>query len=136
MALSSDGQYHGQLATAQTLNGTVTAGDVVYLNSSGTWQRADKTSETACKSKLGISLGSSGGGTVNILIKGWVRYTAYTHMTAVGSPVFVGTAGSTGGQTQTATTTTGQFIRCIGHCWSATSDILIFDPDNTWAEVA
>jgi hypothetical protein len=57
-------------------------------------------------------------------------------LATIGVPVFVGTAGTTGGQTETATTTTGEFLRCIGHTWSATADTLFFNPDNTWAEVA
>ena len=117
-------------------NGTLAAGKLYYLNTSNTWTDSNSTSVSGGASQLlGVAMGSSP--TSNgVLLSGYVRIgpediggTAQS-----GLPVYVSTTAKL--YTFTAPSSSGNFVRIVGHCVSAASDILLyFNPDPTWVEI-
>jgi hypothetical protein len=68
-----------------------------------------------------------------ILLVGKVRADAIFPTFTKYAPVFISEA-TAGLLTNTAPSTTGQFVRCIGQAISA--DEIWFNPNNAWIEVA
>lgn len=65
-----------------------------------------------------------------VLIEGWMRDDSSYAFTA-GKAVFIGN--TAGEATTTQSTTTGDFLRIIGHAFNG--DVFYFDPDGTWLEI-
>jgi hypothetical protein len=110
----------------------LTAGNIYYLSSTGTWTLANATTAgVANQNILGIALGTNVSD--GILLKGTysnVGYTAYT----TGVPLFLST---TNGQfTNAYPSATGNVARVIGYSLdSISSKQIYFNPDTTWIEV-
>lgn len=65
-----------------------------------------------------------------VLIEGWMRDDS-SYAFAAGKAVFIGN--TAGEATTTQSTTTGDFLRIIGHAFNG--DVFYFDPDGTWLEI-
>ena len=138
----SDKVYSGEIAKFGLVESS-SAGDLVYLNSSGKWvpAKADSIANGAIN-MLGfydgtdvilrgpIRFGSSGGTTP--------RIPAPTTLPTNGQPLYLSpdVAGEIFAYTQLGDFDPGDFIRIIGHIIDYTNDVFYFNPDNTWVEKA
>lgn len=104
-------------------------GDLVYLDSSATWQLCDANTLALYNGLLGIALAiaASGAPLLVALPGSFVYATAFPTFT-VGGPVYM--SETPGAVTQTAPTTTDAATRIIGHAFHA--DKLFFKPDNVY----
>jgi len=103
----------------QTVSGSI--GNIVYLSGSETWDLADASSESTCKSMLGINLNSN-----EILTKG-IYITSGLN---AGSIYYL--SETLGEMTTVRPTDTGTIVRILGYAISSTK--FMFDPDNTYIE--
>lgn len=116
------------LTATFTAAASLTAGDICYLTSSGTMDKADASAEATAKSMLGIATQTLGVGEVGtFLIKGNYAIGGFT----AGDPLFL--AITAGEASQFAPGTSGQINRVIGYATSGTT--IFFDPDKSWFEV-
>jgi len=122
--LGGDLDYNskGLIIASQTIDGGVSTGNLVYLDTT-TWKQADADAITTATGVLGIYLGSN-----NILIDGVWTTTGLT----AGSDYYMST--TAGGITTTAPSTTGDIVRFVGTALSTT--LLFFKPDMTPMELA
>jgi len=79
---------------------------------------------------LGIALGSAPSN--GIVLRGYVRNTSYTFATA--DILYVST--TAGSITSTSPSGTGDIVRIIGYMIDSTTDVLYFNPDNTFIELS
>ena len=108
-------------------------GKVVYFTG-GDWRLADKDNEGKTNVLIGVALGDDT--TTDVLVKGMVRLVAggiSDDTGDVGDPLYLGDDGYV---TFAPSTTSGDFVRIIGYCVDEDDDIIWFDPDKTWVEVA
>ncbi len=105
-------------------------GDLVYMDSSATWQKAKADSATTSTNLLGIALTvAASGAAVTVLLRGFVYAASPFPTLTVGAPVYI--SGATAGAVVTAApTTTDYVIRVIG--WGVNADKMWFDPDGAW----
>ena len=116
--------------------GTTVAGNLYYLNTSSQWSQANASAASSSARMLAIALGTSPT-THGMLIRGFARFTSntnYTNMASVGLPLYMST--TAGAFSQSAPSSTGNIVRIIGFVVSTTSDIMYFNPDNVWVEIA
>ena len=123
---SSPGGY-GDIVTFGT--GTLTAGNLYYLNSSQAWVAADADAASSSTGMLGIALGTSPSD--GILIRGFARSTSYTQTN--GSILYVST--TAGGIDSTAPSAAGDIVRIIGYMVNVASNVIYFNPSNDWIEL-
>ena len=121
-------------------NTTVTAGNIYVLGepSSGTsaWLQADADSEAYSKGMLAIALGSGTSDSVGMLVRGFARFTSVFSLTGgtMGNPIYLST--TAGAITQTAPSGTGDIVRIIGYLVDDTTEVIYFNPDNAYVEIA
>ena len=117
--------------------GSVTAGNLYYFNSAGSWAGVDADTVSTSNGLLGIAQATGTASTVGMLLRGTARFGSnsfYTGVTTTGAPLYVST--TVEGFTQTAPSGTGDVVRVIGYVTSAANDEIYFNPDNTWVELA
>jgi hypothetical protein len=128
---STDGEYNGEIALFGNDPFGVNEGDIVYLNTSGTWAAAQANSVNST-SLLGVWTGNE------VLLRGLVRYAgsgggAKTVPTSsIGKPMYLSAA--TAGAITSTVPGTGNYVRIVGHVISTTNDLWYFQPDNTWVK--
>jgi collagen type VII alpha len=127
-SLTSSVSGYGDIVTFGT--GSLTAGNLYYLRSDGSWALADADSETSSSGFLAIALGSTAT-TSGMLVKGYVRSTAYTAST--GAILYVST--TAGAITATAPSAAGDVVRIVGYQLDATNDVIYFNPSNDWINI-
>ena len=105
-------------------------GDLVYLDSSATWQKADADASAATySSMLGIALSvAASGAAVNVLLQGFVYAATPFPTFTIGAPIYMSTTAAA--VTQTAPTTTDSATRIIGY--GVHADKMYFNPSNDW----
>ena len=119
---------------------TVTAGNVYQLSepSGGTsaWLQTDADSEGTSKGMLAIALGSGASNSVGMLVRGFARFTSVFSLTGgtMGNPIYLST--TAGAITMTAPSGTGDIVRIIGYLVDDTTEVIYFNPDNTYIEIA
>lgn len=88
-------------------------GDLVYLDSSTTWQKADATTSTATKAgMLGIALTvTASGAAATVALPGSFVFATAWNLATIGAPVYMSTAG---GITLTQPSSTDNAIRIVG----------------------
>jgi len=129
---TANNQFRGEIVTFGN-HGTITAGDLVYLNTSGAWNRAKADTGTTSKALLGVALGTKASD--GILLRGFSRSTAtFTESVNAGLPLYVSTA-TAGNATAAIPSTTGHIARIVGYSTGVSSEIY-FCPDNTFVEIA
>lgn len=99
----------------------------LVLNSSGTWDEADADNESTV-GRLAMALETSTG-TKNILLKGIMRNDTWNF--TKGAQLFV--SATVGEITETAPSTSGQFVQVVGY--ALTEDVIIFDPSPDYMEL-
>lgn len=105
-------------------------GDLVYLDSSATWQKADADlSAAAYSSMLGIALEvKASGAACAVLLQGFVYAATPFPTLTIGAPIYM--SATAGVVTQTAPATTDSATRIVGYAVHA--DKMYFNPSNDW----
>lgn len=105
-------------------------GELVYLDSSATWQKADADGAAALySSMLGIALTvASSGNPVTVLLQGFVYAASQFPTFTIGAPVYM--SATAGAVTNTAPTTTDSATRIVGY--GVHADKMWFNPSNDW----
>ena len=120
----------------------VTAGIPYSLN--GSWTPTDAGVEAKATKLLGVASGTGSTQGTPIVLKGMVKLASGSTDTtfasaSVGDPVYLKDAGGsqqgTGIVTCTAPSSQGEYVRVVGYVVNPSSDIMYFDPDNTWIEL-
>ena len=111
-------------------SGTLTAGDLCFLDAGATWNQTDASGTPKSIGMLAIALGSSPGD--GMLVRGYVRNSLWTTF-AIGDILYVDT--TLGYITNIAPSSTGNVVRIIGYCVDSTNGVIYFNPDNTWVEL-
>jgi hypothetical protein len=120
--------YNGEIVKFGT--GTLTAGQLYYLNASGVWTLANATAAASSTGMLGIAVGSSPTAD-GLLVRGYAVNAGYTQTT--GSVIYIAT--TAGAMTETAPSATTQVVRVVGYKTSLTNTIYL-TPDPTWVTLA
>ena len=123
---AGDVWYFGNVSTV--------AGAIYFLNSSGTWSKANADAVLDGTGMLAVALG--GNSTTNgMLLRGFVTLGADIDGTEDhGVKVYL--KATDGVATVTAPTTSGHIVRIIGYSIHNSDDAIYFNPDNTWVEIA
>ncbi len=105
-------------------------GDLVYLDSSATWQKAKADSATTSTNLLGIALSvTASASPATVLLRGFIQAASPFPTLTVGAPVYI--SGATAGAVVVAQpTTTDYVIRVVGHAVHA--DKMWFNPSGDW----
>ena len=123
-------------------NDTLTAGQLYFLHTDGTWDQTDADAvATGATQLLGIGLGGSAR-TVGVATSGYIRIPSSEILNLPGSgacdglPVYVST--TAGHLDFTAPTGTGDFVRVVGYAIDDdSSDVLVYiNPSATHIELA
>lgn len=115
--------WHGETINLGTAVST-TAGNLYYFNGT-TWIAADADVLSSASSLLGLAIGSSSN--KGMLINGWYKsQTTYSSGQIYMSP-------TAGGITSTQPSTSGQYVRVIGH--GTNTNLFRFNPSNDFYEV-
>lgn len=128
---SSDGTATGEITNEFNSGYSSTAvGDLVYLDSSATWQKADADASAATYSGfLGMALAVvASGNPVAVLLRGFIYAATPFPTFTIGSPVYM--SATAGAVTQTAPVTTDSATRVIGYAIHA--DKMWFNPSNDY----
>jgi hypothetical protein len=121
-----DGTATGNITNAFNCGYSSSAvGDLVYLDSSATWQKCDANTTTLYNGLLGIALEvKASAAALRVALPGsFVYATAFPTFT-IGGPVYM--SETAGAVTQTAPTTTDAATRVVG--WGFHADKLYFFP--------
>jgi len=121
----------GEVVTFGTASGSLTAGKLYYLNTSGVWTltQANASSSNGNSQLLGIALGATVG--AGILLRGFFDMNSYltgTFNEGISLYVCETTAGNIN---VAAPGAANQFIRVVGYATS-TSKVIYFNPDGTY----
>jgi hypothetical protein len=113
-------------------NGTIAAGDIVYLKTDGSWNKTAADVVGRAKALHGIALGADAD-VHGILLRG--MYTLATDLGngQAGSPLYL--SATDGLLTATAPSDSGDVVRVMGY-QLGDDDQIWFAPDNTWVEIA
>ncbi len=123
--------YH----TPQALSGTTTTAGALYVWKNTSWVLADADAENTCSQLMAIAIGTNSA-TDGMLLKGPVTL-AGAYIAGTDSPGSVVYASTTAGRaTLTAPSGSGDIVRVIGHSLSSGGKMLLFNPDNTYVEIA
>jgi hypothetical protein len=125
--LTSSVSGYGDIVTFGS--GTLTTGDLYYLDALGGWSAADAASTSASTGMLAFALGSSP--SEGMLVRGYIRNSGFT--TNTGDIVYIAT--TAGEITTTAPSSVGEVVRIVGYSIDGTNEIIYFSPDNTWVEI-
>jgi hypothetical protein len=130
--------YNGLVLYGVTAGGTITQGQICYLDTTGKWSIVGATTSRATK-LLGICLrdASTADDLTNILLNG-IYCTPYHEQqgsSSIGVPLYL-SAVTDGSVDQTPPSGTGEYVRLIGHniceIGGQTLEVVRFNPDNTW----
>lgn len=112
-------------------SGTLTAGKLYFLNSSGVWTETDADAISTSDGLLGIALGSSPSD--GVLLRGFFDATTYLSNFIAGLPVYISTTAAS--MDTTLPSGTGDIVRCVGYCTS-TANVIYFNPESSHLELS
>ena len=131
--------YTGGQWTGETIGGiaagTVTVGQLCYLNTIGDWVPTNADNLPESTTLLGICLlTATATNPTFMLLKGFVQ-TNYSSGGTPGEPLYIepGTGLGNGWVNPNPPTSVGQIVRIIGHTHNGT--IIRFNPDNIWVQL-
>jgi hypothetical protein len=135
----TDIYYNGLVVGRCTFTsaGSFSKGQLVYQRDDGTWALADADTNISIR-LLGIALDSGVADDPLAVLLNGIYSTAYHNQSGTskpGQPLYI--SPTTGNVTETAPTTSGQYVRLIGHNIAEGTDVVVvrFDPDCTWIEL-
>ena len=111
-------------------SGSVVAGKCYYL-SGGAWALADRRAEASATNFLAVALATGTASSVGMCIRGMVTMASDTGTR--GEVVYLRIAGDF---EDSATTTSGDFVRIMGYCLDDTNGQMFFNPSTDWVEIA
>ena len=128
----SDGEGGGErLIYSPGANDTLTAGQIYYLHTDGTWNQADASSISGGGTQL-IAVGFAGSSQqVGVLLRGFIRIPSTEILNVPGSGAVDGLAvyvSTTAGHFDfTPPSSSGEFVRAVGHAIDDDSgDVLVY----------
>ena len=128
---SSDGRASGEIFFGGSAAGSFTFDDLIYMDTSGNWNRVINSSSNSTR-MLGIAIGSNPS-VDGVLLRGFVRSSGYGF--TAGSPLYI--SNSLGAMTTSVGLVgSGDYARIVGYCTNNTTDVIYFNPDNTWVRKA
>jgi hypothetical protein len=122
-------------------NTSTDAGKIYFLTgSAGTpsWTAANAQSANTSTNLLAMAVGSNSN-TDGMLIRGFARYTAdFTFTTGrPGDPLYLSDSTFLNGvMLLTPPASSGDIVRIMGYIIDATDELMYFDPDKSWVEIA
>ena len=128
----SDGEGGGErLIYSPGANDTLTAGQIYFLHTDGTWDQADGSAMSTGGTQL-VAVGFAGGSQqVGVLLRGFIRIPSSEILNVPGSgavdglPVYIST--TAGHFDFTPPSTSGEFVRPVGHAIDDDSgDVLVY----------
>jgi hypothetical protein len=130
--LTADGVAFGDILNFG--NTATTAGQIYYLNTSGTWTIAQADAfANAGGDLLAVALGTNST-TNGMLIRGFIRSSQFS-AGSIGEPLFL-SAASAGVTVASAPSTVGNIVRVMGYVvGSATQRRVYFNPSQDWIEL-
>ena len=133
-ALGTNGTYDigSRLATSWAVAGgpTLTAGRIVYLSGSTQWAQAQANTSGSSYGMLGVV--TDAGSQNEILIQGTIQISGSALTSGIaGQPVYL-SALAAGQVTLTAPSSSGHVVRTLGYIYKANSNIMYFNPDNSY----
>ena len=131
----ADGEYSGTVALF-TAAEDLTAGEVVYLNSSGKMAKAVATAAATSRAVAMCVASVSADAMGPFLLKGFARFNSEFPTWTTGGVLYTPEAETSGKNVpeQAAPDTDGDFVQVIG--FAVSTDAVYFDPDSTVVEVA
>jgi hypothetical protein len=111
-------------------SGTLTAGKLYFLNSSGAWAETDADSISTSDGLLGIALGSSPSD--GVLLRGFFDAATRLSNFISGLPIYISTTAAS--MDTTRPSGAGDVIRCVGYCTN-TSNVIYFNPESGHVEL-
>jgi hypothetical protein len=104
-----------------------------YLRTNGAWDDTDASGTAAGSDELlGIALGTTPG-IHGVLLRGIVSVQGISNLSTPGRACYMSEDANL--ITETAPTTPSAIVRIVGYVLDA-DDIIFFNPDNTWVEIA
>jgi hypothetical protein len=133
----TDISYNGLVLYGVRASGTMSQGQICFMDTNGKWEIVGATSNRATK-LLGICLRDADPDeTTNILLNG-IYCTPYHEQqgsSSQGVPLYI-SAATDGSVDQNAPSVAGEYVRLIGHniceIGGQSLEVIRFDPDNTW----
>ena len=113
---------------------TVTAGDIYYMLSGGgynTWSKARANAESTVSHLLVMATDATD--SREMLLQGIIASSTDLSGGSVGDPVYVSDS-TAGGLTLTPPTTTGTFVRAVGHLITPARSVIYFNPSPDYIE--
>ena len=126
---STDGDVIGDVVYFGT--GSVVAGRGYYWDGAA-WAYWDASAASTGSGFIGIALESGTASAVGMCIRGMI--TMSTDEGSAGDVMYM--SESAGKGTNTAPTTSGAIVRCIGYIMDDSNGQVFFNPDGTWVENA
>jgi hypothetical protein len=102
------------------------------------WQAANAQSVNTSTNLLAMAVGSNSN-TNGMLIRGFARYTGNFNFTTgrPGDPLYLSDSPFLNGIMQlTPPDSSGDIVRIMGYAIDATDELMYFDPDKSWVEIA
>jgi hypothetical protein len=132
-ALNAAGKCYGESVKIGTAI-SFTGGKIYALTPTG-WTLATNTTVSHGKYLLAIATGTTTSAFPNngMLTKGVIRMDSIDGTDIRGSVLYMHTTGNATANTPTAT---GSIVRPIGYAADPTYNVVYFDPDKTWVELA
>ena len=133
--ISAAGRYGaGTRMFSKLGSGTVAAGKLYYLNTSGAWALADKDAESTSSGLIAVADFNSSSFTM--IQEGFVKMASNQgwNTAGAGMPIYLGDSGNL--IASTASFTAGDIARIVGYVFSATNAIIYFNPDQSYIKIA
>jgi hypothetical protein len=129
---TANNQFRGEIVTFGSQS-SIATGDIVYLNTSGQWAKAQANSGATSKSLLGVAMGSTAA--AGILLRGFVRSSSSFSVSLLAGLPFYLSTGTAGDAQASVPTATGHIARILGYATGVSAE-MYFCPDNTFVEIA
>jgi hypothetical protein len=133
----TDASTHGDAIgdIVYTGTGTLTAGKIYYLRTNNAWTETDADAAASSTGLLGVACADGAASTVGVLLRGTITLSEEIGGTeAIGNILYLDTTAATA--TVTAPSASGDIVRVIGYSLSTDNDMIWFNPDNSWVEIA
>ena len=112
---------------------TSVQGGKVYYWDGTDWQQSDADAVSTGTGLLGVALATGTASSVGMLVRGFVTLGASTGGSD-GDVVYLDTNASR--LTSTAPSGSGDIVRVVGILYDSTNNVVWFQPDGTWVEIA
>lgn len=136
----ANGEIWGDLFVGTAGSANIAVGEVLVMKSDNKFYKAKADSNETSILYLGMaaSAATNVGDPVTVLRRGVIGLASWpgNPSLAAGFALYLSDA-TAGVVTHTPPSTSGHFVRIIGHCiYSGTTDVIEFDPSSEWVELA